>query len=253
MLIPMTIRQDFWIRKSLTKKLILGLVLAAMPAIAQAGQITETHSYGSAAPGTPFSFSESLTFKGFDSSLGTLDSVEIILNSTAVLSPFATFSGPLAPTTPSISVSNVSGSGVFDAKTSFGLGTQTTLSTGQFSGTISPTNFGGLFYYGQTTFASSSVSGSTSNTITSGLASYIGSGVTFNVDLTAKTSGAGSTSSGPLTQISYGAGGSGYGTVEIVYHYTAPAAVPEPSTFALLGLGGLGFAVRRFRRRQVAV
>ena len=234
------------------KKLILGLILAAMPTIAQAGQIKETHSYGSAAPGTPFSFSESLTFKGFDSSLGTLTSVELVLNSTAVLSPFATFAGPLAPTTSSISVSNVSGSGVFDAQTSFGLDTKTTISTGQYSGTISPTNFGG-FYYGQTTFASSTVSGSNSSTITSGLASYIGSGVTFNVDLTGKTSGAGSTSSGPLNQISYGAGGSGYGTVEIVYHYTAPAAVPEPSTFALLGLGGLGFAVRRFRRRQVAV
>ena len=30
-----------------------------------------------------------------------------------------------------------------------------------------------------------------------------------------------------------------------------PAAVPEPSTFALLGLGGIGFVVRTLRRRRV--
>jgi len=35
--------------------------------------------------------------------------------------------------------------------------------------------------------------------------------------------------------------------------FTAPAAaVPEPSTFALLGLSAIGFGIRRFRRRKTA-
>ena len=32
----------------------------------------------------------------------------------------------------------------------------------------------------------------------------------------------------------------------------APSTVPEPSSFALLGLGGIGFALRAYRRRQIA-
>ena len=35
--------------------------------------------------------------------------------------------------------------------------------------------------------------------------------------------------------------------------YTPPSSVPEPSTFALLGLGGIGLVVRTLRRRRVTV
>ncbi len=37
------------------------------------------------------------------------------------------------------------------------------------------------------------------------------------------------------------------------YQDAAPSAVPEPSTFALLGLGGIGLVVRTLRRRRVAL
>ena len=34
---------------------------------------------------------------------------------------------------------------------------------------------------------------------------------------------------------------------------TATAAVPEPSTFALMGLGGIGLMIRAYRRRMAAI
>jgi hypothetical protein len=42
------------------------------------------------------------------------------------------------------------------------------------------------------------------------------------------------------------------GTIEL-RNPPVPSAVPEPSTFALLGLGAVGLAVSAFRRRQAAV
>ena len=55
--------------------------------------------------------------------------------------------------------------------------------------------------------------------------------------------------------VSFGGSATAGGDVKITYTYTAspPPAVPEPSTFALLGLGSLGLAVGAYRRRSVAV
>ncbi len=37
---------------------------------------------------------------------------------------------------------------------------------------------------------------------------------------------------------------------EVAFGAQAPAAVPEPSSFALLGLGAVGLAIDAYRRRR---
>ena len=44
-----------------------------------------------------------------------------------------------------------------------------------------------------------------------------------------------------------------FGIYDLQFSRNGLAAVPEPSSFALLGLGGIGFAIGAYRRRGAAV
>ncbi len=62
---------------------------------------------------------------------------------------------------------------------------------------------------------------------------------------------------GPPQDMTFGPDGSLYVSVQtenrILQITPSPAAVPEPSSFALLGLGGIGLAIGAYHRRRIAV
>ena len=85
--------------------------------------------------------------------------------------------------------------------------------------------------------------------LTSGLSPYTGTGnATFSL-ITMTTSSIGNVSSWPT--ITTGASFLGAGTYEVQYTYT-PAAVPEPSTLVLLGLGAVSMIAYAWRKRRTA-
>ena len=218
----------------------MGLVLAAMPAIAQAGTIT-TATVSAGPKATDFGY-----ILGVDKYNGAQPLLSVqFFNSNRVQD----------------SQLDLTNNALSDQNFRFIATVDTALTTNLANGWDGGTTSNTVLNTGFVTFTAGQFIDYAPKDIT-----FTGtSGVDTNAtDLAAVTGSvtlnfAGATHSG--TSFSGGGGNIALGqtqqaTVSVYAVYTyqdAPSAVPEPSTFALVGLGGLGLAVRALRRRQAAV
>ena len=225
------------------KKITAALALTGLLGFgsAQAGVITSTKSVALA----PTDWAEILSFAKFDTSLGTLDSVEFFLSGTTSGVAQAEHKGPFARDI-TLNISTILTLTRPDATT-------LVVATPVFSEIFHATSFDGNKDFAGTsgiTTATKTATGTNSITYTdiSDLLLFSGSG-TINLGLgTAGNSTA--TGSGNMTS-DFTTSASGYATV--TYHYTSPivppAPVPEPASFAVMGLG-LGMLGLTRRRRS---
>ena len=235
------------------KLIAIAALAAASLGMSHAATITQTRAFsGALADGNP-AYASNLTFAGFDTSLGTLDSVTITLSDVST-------SGTLTVTNNGAQVSNVKGigyngsfvvsDGIHDA-----VGADFSYSQGNLNGGATAPNIatiagnGGSQQFGP---SSSSAIDPQSVTITGDLSNYTsGAGVDVSVEGYVGSSIRQYGSS----NVNLALLASGAGTVTLTYNYTAYAAVPEPAETgsALLGLGTLILVVRKLARRKSAL
>lgn len=206
----------------------------------EAGLITQVASY----PATNSPFSAPLTFNKFDTSLGTLNAVTLILNENGTVTSQVYNFGAAS------SYVNASESGTVTVVGPDSSTISTSLSTTASSGSISAGSFTNVTQVTAGTVTGSAAT-STNNVALANFGAYEGTaGTTFTVDAVASLSTTGTSPSGT---VAFGGTANVGGSLEIVYSFTAPStsAIPEPASFAMvvLGLGGV-FAARRFRHRS---
>jgi len=212
--------------------LIPALLLACGVGTAQAGTIiTQTFS----SPPTPVAWSTTYDANQFNPSLGTLTSVEIEVSSNIVAS---------------VDVYNFSGSPQSFTKATASIPiTLTGPASLSLSATGGTAGLAGSAVPGLNTFPGLPTTASTSTTLTSSgaLAPYIGTGVsTLVFDFNA---GDGTYSGAAVSGVVFfGGSATANATVDVIYTYTA--AIPEPSSVILAGIGIVGVAV--FGRRRAA-
>ena len=214
---------------------VAALAMIAPIGSARAATVTDMTTFGSSTNPLTVPFTLNLTLHQFDTTLGTLTSVQFILSQTATLTAsVGNFSGATTnySSVTGISIVTVSGAGLSTAATS---------SIGPYAGADS--TLGAFVQVGTGT----STSGSSAFVNSANLASYEGTGSgTYSVEADAMLGAGGSAN---RSGVAYMATATNYGTLEVIYTY-APAAVPEPASLGMLGLGLGGLAVARLRRRN---
>jgi len=216
--------------------LIATLAFAALAQSAQAGFISQVDTF----PPTDAPFSAPLIFNSFNTSLGTLTAVTIIVTENATVTASVI---NLTPGGATGTYSGVSTTGATSIQGPDGTTVSTSFSTAPASGSIT-----GAFATKQVGSATGGGS-TTSNLASSMFGAYEGpTSFQYVVDANGSVTTTGTSTSGV---VGFFGTANISGSVEIDYTYT-PRAIPEPASFVMvaLGLGGI-VAVRRFRRRAV--
>ncbi len=179
--------------------------------------------------------SQTVFFNGFDSSLGTLESVHLTLqvNSASLESFASVLTGGTGSVSGAFSTGSLSVSGPLSLLASF------SLSTDPITAAVS-----GFFTSLDTATLPAAVNVLASLLAPTDLSSYIGGTDAVSLNLASQTQQSGTC----VFPTSCGTNGGASGFLSVYYDYSAPTTrVPEP---AMLGLMGLGFAAMGAVRRR---
>lgn len=218
---------------------VLAIVAAATPARADSETFTDSVSI------QPTNFTASVSIPRFDPSLGTLTSIDFTLMGT-VLGTAKFESEDAAPSTV---ITNLQATIKLErpdlSTVTVVLPTVTTsTSVTAFDGVVDFGGTSGRTFTGQTSSATSSIS---SPPPLSDLLLFTG---LTNIVLPVLATGTSTGSGNGNLDLSFRTNASA--VVTVTYNYTPLRAVPEPSSFALIGLGGAGLALIRLRRSRRA-
>ena len=216
---------------------------------ASAAVITQSINHTFANP--DLSGATTLTFDGFNASLGTLTNVQLVMTVTETLNDLAintktsaqAVGNPTALT--AIATTTLTGPS--------GLNATSTLVTDGYTGMIAAA--ASKFSPTVTVVGTKTMTGATFTGATTSVASYIGGASSVSLALTNESNQGGTVNSGVFT----GNSGSAYVVAELRYTYSTPeipppSDVPEPAGVTLLGAGltALG-TIRRRRSKAVAL
>lgn len=222
-------------------KLLAAAIMAAAitsPACALAATVIESATIPEAS--VPYTYN--FTLPSFNTSLGTLQSVEFELTDTSTGSVIVINTLGTAQ-----SFSNASSSIPLTVTGPGGLSITDTITATAASGTVAANS--------NATFAGAPVTTSVNNTFTSGLSAFE-SGSVVNLSYLA-SAGAGTYGGTANSGVAFTGSGVAGGTFDIVYTYGSAvgSAAPEPATFALLmlGVGAIGGAMRSRRKAGLAL
>lgn len=217
----------------------IGISVLAAPASAAIITQTQTQGFGFAS----LNGTTTVSFNGFNSSLGTLlevvvsFSAQMSLASTAVVNPAGsgnTLAGSPNP------ISAIGSLTLTSSSLTFFTTLTSNLATPGFTGTVFDNQTNTL---GTATGPLSSSSGSITNPLL--LSQYIGGPSLVSLTMTSTGTQGGSVPSNVFTSNT----GNSEGSMTVVYRYNDGVSTPEPATMAVLGAGLLALGVARRKRR----